>query len=63
MKNPTGEKNPIGLFFPYGRKKNPQACSIWECFPHLVHLGEILPLTVSNGVFPKQKMAGESPDF
>jgi hypothetical protein len=27
----------------------PQACSIWECFPHL---GEILPLTISNGISP-----------
>jgi hypothetical protein len=29
----------------------PQACLIWEYFPHLVRLGEIPPLTVSNSPF------------
>jgi hypothetical protein len=47
MKNPTEEKNPIGLFFQYGRK-NPKIMS------DLFHLGEILQLAVSNGVSSKQ---------
>jgi hypothetical protein len=52
MKNPMGEKNPIGLFFPWG-EKIPQELLIAECLIHLVHLEEILPLTVSNGVSRK----------
>jgi preprotein translocase subunit SecB len=46
MKNTMGEKS-YRIIFPYGRKYPTRMFDL-GIFPHLVHLGEILLLTVSN---------------
>jgi hypothetical protein len=53
MKNPTGEKI-LQDYFSHREKKSQKNFSIGERLIHLVHLEEILPLTVSNGVSRKQ---------